>query len=43
MNHKKMQQMLSAFTDNELGEDWAKLVREHLAGCASCQQRLQEL
>jgi anti-sigma factor RsiW len=43
MNHKKMQQMLSAFVDNELGEAWMKLVREHLAGCASCQQRLQEL
>jgi len=43
MNHKKMHQMLSAFVDNELGEAWMKLVREHLAGCASCQQRLQEL
>lgn len=43
MSHQKMQQMLSAFVDNELGEVWMKSVREHLAGCASCQQRLQEL
>jgi len=43
MKHKKMQKMLSAFVDNELGEAWMKLVREHLAGCASCQRRLQEL
>ncbi|MBF8295080.1 MAG: zf-HC2 protein [Bacteroidetes bacterium] len=43
MNHKKMQRMLSAFVDNELGEVWTKLVQEHLVECASCQQRLQEL
>jgi anti-sigma factor RsiW len=43
MNHTKMQRLLSAFVDNELGEIEAKAVREHVEGCPSCQQRIHEL
>jgi anti-sigma factor RsiW len=43
MNHTRMQRLLSAFVDNELGDAEAKAVREHLEGCSSCQQRIQEL
>jgi len=43
MNHTRMQRLLSAFVDNELGDVEAKAVREHLEGCSSCQQRIREL
>jgi anti-sigma factor RsiW len=43
MNHTTMQRLLSAFVDNELGETEVKAVREHVEGCSSCQQRIQEL
>jgi len=43
MNHTRMQRLLSAFVDNELGDAEAKAVREHLEGCSSCQRRIQEL
>ncbi len=43
MNHTKIQRLLSAFVDNELSETEAMVVREHVAGCTSCQMRLHEL
>jgi anti-sigma factor RsiW len=43
MNHTSMQQMLSAYFDNELGENDSKIVRQHLEGCVSCQLRLRQL
>ena len=43
MNHTTMHRLLSAFVDNELGEVEAKQVKDHLAGCSSCQQRMSDL
>jgi anti-sigma factor RsiW len=43
MNHARMQRLLSAYVDHELGETDAKAVREHVEGCSSCQQRIGEL
>jgi anti-sigma factor RsiW len=38
-----MRRLLSAYVDHELSEIEAKTVREHMEGCPSCQQRMQEL
>jgi anti-sigma factor RsiW len=42
MNHRRIERMLSAFVDNELGEVESKVVREHIMGCDSCKIRIQE-
>ena len=43
MNHKSIEQQLSAYVDNELNESEAKSVRTHIEGCALCQQQVQVL
>lgn len=43
MNHKTFERLLSAFVDNELEQAEMKQVREHIDGCVSCKQRLQDL
>jgi anti-sigma factor RsiW len=41
MNHKSIEQLLSAFVDNELDETGMNSVRAHIEGCASCQNRVK--
>jgi len=43
MKHRKIEQLLSAFVDNELDEARMKSVRTHVDECASCQRRVQEM
>ena len=41
MNHSTIEQLLSAFVDNELDEAGMNSIRAHLDGCASCRSRVQ--
>ncbi|HTY36675.1 MAG TPA: zf-HC2 domain-containing protein [Bacteroidota bacterium] len=43
MTHTRMYRLLSAYADNELGENESREVRQHLETCTTCQQRLQEM
>lgn len=43
MNHKLRERQLSAYVDNELSENDAQSVREHLEECAQCQRQVQVL
>lgn len=43
MNHKSIEQQLSAYVDNELNESEAKSVRTHIEGCAQCQRQAKVL
>jgi anti-sigma factor RsiW len=41
MNHIAFERQLSPYVDNELSESEAKVVREHVEGCANCQRQVQ--
>jgi len=43
MTHTRMYRLLSAYADNELGENESREVKQHLEICTTCQQRLQEM
>ena len=43
MTHTRMYRLLSAYADNELGENESREVGQHLGICTTCQQRLQEM
>lgn len=43
MNHKTLQQLLSAYADGELTSEESAFVREHLQHCAECTRSLQEI
>lgn len=43
MNHKTLQQLLSAYADGELTSEESALVRDHLQHCAECARSLHEI